>query len=104
MKNVTLQSLNEDLFTSEEVLSKELKELIEIVGGASPGTSKDKDCSKSTTDCTFNNSDTTKYRTDSSETSDTLRADDHCNDPAALAVLDAIAEYNRTSNDVVSVS
>lgn len=102
MKNKKLQGLSDDFFSRNEILTKELSELIEIVGGASPGTSKDKDCSKSSSDCTFNNSDTTKYRTDSTETGDTIRADDHCNEPAAQAVLDAIATYNRTSNDVIS--
>lgn len=41
MKKKDLQSLNEELFNSEEILSNELRELVEVVGGAAtPATSK----------------------------------------------------------------
>jgi len=103
MKKRELQRLNEELFNSDEILSNELRELVEVIGGAaSPGTSKDKDCSQAKDDCTYNNNDTTKYRSDSTESGDTIRADDHCNDEAAQTVLQAIEKYNKESNDVVS--
>ena len=101
MKKKELQSLNEELFNSEEILSNELRELVEVIGGA-PGTSKNKDCSDAQSDCTGNCSDTTKYRRDSSIEGDTTRKDDHCNEEAAQAVLTAITDYNKNSNDVIS--
>jgi len=101
MKKKDLQSLNEELFNSEEILSNELRELVEVIGGA-PGTSKDKDCSDAASDSTFANNDTTKYRRDSSTEGDTTRVEDHCNEQAAQAVLKAIDDYNKNSNDVIS--
>ena len=107
MKKKELQSLNEKLFTSEEILSGDLRELVEVVGGAAtPATSKNDDCSSCTHDCTSNNNDVTKYRGDSSKGpeggTDTIRADDRCNEQAAQAVLKAIDDYNKNSNGVVS--
>lgn len=107
MKKKDLQSLNEELFNSEEILSNELRELVEVVGGAAtPATSKNEDCSSCTYDCTGASNDTSKYRTDSSAGpeggTDTIRKDDGFNEQAAQAVLKAIDDYNKNSNGVVS--
>lgn len=96
-----LESLKNELFSSDELKSGALKELVEIVGGAKPGTGKSDDCSDAASDQTSTN-DSTKYRSDSSETGDTGRAADHCNDLAAAQVLQSIHNYVATSNGVVS--
>ncbi len=90
---------------TEEISSDELRKFIEDIGVASsPATSKNDDCSSCTYDCTRMNSDTTKYRGDSSAGggTDTIRSSDKCNDKAAQNILKAINEYNKNSNNVIS--
>eukprot|EP01114_Cavostelium_apophysatum_P022119 TRINITY_DN78_c0_g1_i1.p2 TRINITY_DN78_c0_g1~~TRINITY_DN78_c0_g1_i1.p2 ORF type:complete len:129 (-),score=6.02 TRINITY_DN78_c0_g1_i1:519-905(-) len=101
MKKEKLQSLKEELFTSEELKSGELKELVEIIGGAKPGTGKSDDCSDAGSDQTGTN-DSTKYRSDSSETGDTVRATDGCNDALAAEVTRSIENYRINSHGVIS--
>lgn|GEM_PF-1126932 len=96
-----LQNLKEELFSSEELKSGELKELVEIIGGARPGTSKSTDCSDAQSDQTGTN-DSTKYRSDSTETGDTVRASDGCNEALAASVTQSIDKYRLNSNGVIS--
>lgn len=96
-----LESLKSELFSTEELKSGDLRELVEIVGGAKPGTSKSDDCSDAASDQTGTN-DSTKYRSDSTENGDTIRKDDGCNEPSASLVLRSIENYVATSNGVTS--
>lgn len=101
MSKTKLQSLSTELFVSDELRSAELKELVDVIGGARPGTSYKNDCSDASSDQTGTN-DACKWRADSNETNDTLKTSDGCNDLAATQILQAISNYVATSNGVVS--